>query len=124
MTWPTVTAGYLAVFALIYVVAATACVLAGALRLTAGAEQLGLSLGFAVLFVVVAVAQIGFGVVLGVGARWATTTVAAVTAKSGSLQRPIAWTGARRPTWVSRPPPRSKISLPANRDPARNSGMT
>ncbi|HEY1573272.1 MAG TPA: hypothetical protein VGG05_18160 [Pseudonocardiaceae bacterium] len=62
------------------VVAATACVLAGALRLTTGAEQLGLSLGFAVLFFVVAAAQIGFGVVLGVGARWATTTVAAITA--------------------------------------------
>ena len=62
------------------VVAATAFVLAGALRLTAGAEQLGLSTGFAVLFFVVAVAQVGFGVLVGVGSRRASTTVVAVTA--------------------------------------------
>lgn len=62
------------------VIAATACVLAGALRLTAGAEQLGLSTGFAVLYFVVAGAQIGFGVLLGVGERRATVTPVAAAA--------------------------------------------
>ncbi|HEX3647387.1 MAG TPA: hypothetical protein VHV49_03110 [Pseudonocardiaceae bacterium] len=62
------------------VVAATAFVLAGALRLTAGAEQLGLSSGFAVLFFVVAAAQIAFGALLGVGAHRVRTTVVVVVA--------------------------------------------
>lgn len=62
------------------VVAATAFALAGALRLTAATEQLGLSAGFAVLFYVVAIAQIGFGVLLGVGARRAMNTATATVA--------------------------------------------
>ena len=62
------------------VVAATAFALAGALRLTAATEQLGLSAGFAVLFYIVAVAQIGFGVLLGVGARRAMHTSTATAA--------------------------------------------
>ncbi|HEX5119208.1 MAG TPA: hypothetical protein VFW65_28800 [Pseudonocardiaceae bacterium] len=62
------------------VVAATAFVLAGALRLAAGAEQLGLSSGFAILFFLVAIAQIGFGVLLGVGMRQAMSMIAATAA--------------------------------------------
>jgi hypothetical protein len=62
------------------VVAATAFLLAGALRLTTAAEQFGLDVGFAVLFFAVAAAQIGFGVLLGVGVRRATATPANVAA--------------------------------------------
>lgn len=62
------------------VVAATASMLAGTLRLTAGAEQFGLSSGFALLFLVVAVAQIGFGVMLSVGARRVMSTLVATVA--------------------------------------------
>jgi hypothetical protein len=62
------------------VVAAAAFVLAGALRLTAAAEQLTLSKGLAVAFFVVAVVQIGFGLVLSSGWRRATTLPVAVTA--------------------------------------------
>ncbi|HEX3589002.1 MAG TPA: hypothetical protein VHV74_05165 [Pseudonocardiaceae bacterium] len=62
------------------VVAATAFVLAGTLRLTAASEQLGLSAGFAVLFFVVAAAQIGYGVALGRGTRRATATPVATAA--------------------------------------------
>lgn len=62
------------------VVAATAFVLAGALRLTTAAEEVGLSVGFGMLFLVAAVAQIGFGVLLSIGARRAMATPAAVAA--------------------------------------------
>jgi hypothetical protein len=67
------------------IVAATAFVLAGALRLTAGAEQLGLSAGFATLFFVAAAGQIGFGVLLSVGSRRATAVPVAVAAMVISL---------------------------------------
>lgn len=62
------------------IVAATAFVLAGALRLTAATEQIGLSVGFWALFFVAAVAQIGFGVLLSIGSRRATATPVAVAA--------------------------------------------
>ncbi|WP_027943341.1 hypothetical protein [Amycolatopsis taiwanensis] len=62
------------------IVAATAFVLAGALRLTAAAEQLGVSVGFGVLFFVAAVAQIAFGVLLSIGGRRTTATPVAVAA--------------------------------------------
>lgn len=62
------------------IVAATAFVLAGALRLTAAVEQLGLSMGFWLLFFVAALAQIGFGVLLSIGSRRATATPVAVAA--------------------------------------------
>lgn len=61
------------------IVAATAFLLAGTLRLTAGAEELGLSAGFAVAFFVLAAAQIGYGVSLSIGSRRALS-VPAVTA--------------------------------------------
>ncbi|HEX3647986.1 MAG TPA: hypothetical protein VHV49_06125 [Pseudonocardiaceae bacterium] len=61
-------------------VAATAFVLAGALRLTTSAEQLGLSLGLAALFFVVAVVQIAFGLLLAIGTPRLTTTPVAYTA--------------------------------------------
>ncbi|HEX3589380.1 MAG TPA: hypothetical protein VHV74_07095 [Pseudonocardiaceae bacterium] len=67
------------------VVAATAFVIAGALRLTAAIEQLGLSAAYVVVFGVVAVAQISFGVLLAVGSRRATNTVVAVAAMVISL---------------------------------------
>lgn len=62
------------------IVAATAFVLAGTLRLAASTEQIGLSVGFGVLFFVAAVAQIGFGVLLSIGYRRATATPVAVAA--------------------------------------------
>jgi hypothetical protein len=62
------------------IVAATAFVLAGALRLAAATEQVGLSVGFGVLFLIVAVAQIGFGVLVSIGSRRAMATPAAVAA--------------------------------------------
>ena len=62
------------------IVAATAFVLAGALRLTGAAVQLGLSSGFAVFFFVVAAAQIGYGVLLSIGSRRAMATLTATAA--------------------------------------------
>jgi hypothetical protein len=62
------------------VVAATAFVLAGALRLTTAVEQLGLDVGFAVFFLAVAVAQTGFGALLSTGGRRTATTPVKVTA--------------------------------------------
>lgn len=62
------------------VVAATAFALAGALRLTAATVQLDLSAGFAVFFFVVAAGQIGYGILVGIGARRATTTFTATAA--------------------------------------------
>ena len=54
----------------------------------------------------------------------ATVPVAAPTAKSGSLMRPSEVAlRAMKPLFI-RAPPRSRISLPANSDPARNSGIT
>jgi hypothetical protein len=62
------------------IVAATAFVLTGALRLATAAEQLGLDTGFAVLFFAAAVVQIGFGVLLSVGSRRANSTPVLVAA--------------------------------------------
>jgi hypothetical protein len=62
------------------VVAATAFALAGALRLTAATVQLDLSAGFAVFFFVVAAGQIGYGILLGIGAHRAMTTFTATAA--------------------------------------------
>jgi hypothetical protein len=67
------------------VVAATTFLLAGTLRLTAGAEQFGLSLGFAVFFFTVAAAQIGYGVWLSAGSRRALSTPVATAAMIISL---------------------------------------
>jgi hypothetical protein len=67
------------------VVAATGFVLSGALRLTTAAEQLGLDVGFLVFFCTVAAAQIGFGVLLGIGVRRMRTTPVVVAAMVISL---------------------------------------
>lgn len=67
------------------VVAAAAFVLAGALRLTAAAEQLTLSKSLAVAFFVVAAVQIGFGLLLSSGWRRATTVPVAVTAMVATM---------------------------------------
>jgi hypothetical protein len=72
-------------------VAATAFILAGALRLTTAIEQIGLDVGFTTLFFVVAVAQIGFGLLLGVGARRATATPVVVTAMVVTLAFVALW---------------------------------
>jgi hypothetical protein len=67
------------------IVAATTFLLAGAIRLTAGAEELGLSAAFAVAFFVLAVAQIGYGVLLTMGSRRALSAPAVATAMSVNL---------------------------------------
>lgn len=67
------------------IVAAAAFIVAGALRLTAATEQLGLSTGFAILFYVVAAAQIGFGLVLSAGTRPTPPTPVAMAAMVVSL---------------------------------------
>jgi hypothetical protein len=67
------------------VVAATAFVLAGALRLTTAVEQIGLDVRFTVLFIVVAAAQTGFGILLSVGVRRVRTTPVVVAAMVMSL---------------------------------------
>jgi hypothetical protein len=73
------------------VVAATAFVLAGALRLTTAVEQIGLDVVFTTLFIVVAVAQIGFGVVLSVGVRRARTAPVVVSAMVVTLAFIALW---------------------------------
>ncbi len=72
-------------------VAATAFALAGVLRLTTAIEQVGLDVGFTVLFFVVAAAQIGFGLLLGVGNRRAATTPVLVTAMVITLAFVALW---------------------------------
>jgi hypothetical protein len=84
------------------VVAATAFVLAGALRLTTAAEQIGLDVGFTVLFLAVAAAQIGFGVLLSVGIQRVRTTPVVVAAMVISLAFISLWlvaTTATVPTY-------------------------
>ena len=66
-------------------VAATAFVIAGALRLTAASEQLGLSAWFAVFFFVVAAAQIAYGVLVSIGSPRATSAPAVFAASAISL---------------------------------------
>lgn len=73
------------------VVAATAFLLAGTLRLTTAAEQLGLSMTFAVFFFVLAAAQIGYGILLSIGSRRAMSVPAAVTAMVLSLGLVALW---------------------------------
>lgn len=67
------------------VIAATAFVIAGALRLTAATEELGLSAGFVAAFAIVAAAQIGYGVLLGIGSRRAMSTAVTVSVMVISL---------------------------------------
>jgi hypothetical protein len=62
------------------VVAAAAFIITGALRMTAATELLQLSPTFAVIFYLVAAAQLGFGLVLVAGKRPAPTTTVATTA--------------------------------------------
>jgi hypothetical protein len=62
------------------VVAAAAFIIAGALRMTAATELLRLSPTFAVIFYLVAAAQIGFGLALVAGNRPTPTTTVATTA--------------------------------------------
>jgi hypothetical protein len=67
------------------IVASAAFVLAGGLRLASASEQLTLSLGYAAFFLVVAAAQITYGVMIGGGSRRAAATPYAVTAMLISL---------------------------------------
>lgn len=73
------------------VVASTAFVLTGVLRMATAAEQLSLSGALAALFFVVAAAQIGFGLLLGAGVRRVTSTPVAFTAMLVTLALIGAW---------------------------------
>jgi hypothetical protein len=76
------------------IVAASAFVLAGALRLTTAVEQIGLDVGFAVFFLAVAVAQLGFGALLSVGARRVMTVPVQVATMVVTLGLVALWFAA------------------------------
>ncbi|HEX5405807.1 MAG TPA: hypothetical protein VFX16_26325 [Pseudonocardiaceae bacterium] len=72
----------------------SAFVLAGALRLTTAAEQLGLDTGLSLLFFAVAAVRIAFGILLGIETRRLTSTsgivlleLTSVVARCGSVPK-------------------------------------
>ncbi|HEX5406682.1 MAG TPA: hypothetical protein VFX16_30785 [Pseudonocardiaceae bacterium] len=73
------------------VIAATAFVLAGALRFTTAIEQVGLDVAFPVLFVVVAAAQVAFGALLSIDVQRLRTTPVVVSAMVASLAFIALW---------------------------------